>query len=81
MKQFILVSVRGWPDKSHDEMTRLIFFREEQQKAYNTLTNLGGSFYVESKWIEEDEIPFRTADELEAVREILDWSQTTIKEV
>ena len=81
MRDYIQVSVRGWPDKKDDEYTRLIFFREEREKAYNILINLGGTYSVSSKWISEDEIPYRTSDELKAAQEILEWSKETIKEV
>ena len=73
MKQYILVSVRGWPDKSDDTMTRLIFEtdRVDRRKASDIMGCLGGLFYVEQRLINEDELPKRSYDEIAEAHKIL----------
>ncbi len=73
MNQYILVSVRGWPDKSNDTMTRLIFNtdRVDRRKASNIMVCLGGLFYVEQRLINEDQLPKRSYDEIAEAHKIL----------
>lgn len=73
MKQFILVSVRGWPDKADTTTTRLVFEtdRVERRKASDVMVCLGGLFYVEQKLINEDELPKRSYEEIAEAHKIL----------
>lgn len=58
---FILVTIRGWPDKSNDEDTRLIFSASDHKKAAKIVVNFGGLFYVDAKPV--DEVPTRSVAE------------------
>jgi len=61
---FIQVSVRGWPDKSHERDIRIIFHAHEHKDASQVMQSLGGLFRCESKRIKADERPQRSEAEI-----------------